>query len=392
MFYVKFLILLFLNKVTFSSKSYSLFYSDMTGTCFIGFYINKSIIKNSIRLSFSNPFNYMVSNPNYSNKEYISTNQTETIIINNKTITAEIVKCSLCFNMEDNCIDTISFYNIQKDPQFKLYDTISLSKQLTHNEFSTLHQLKLKGMIDTMEFSFIPTSQDFGRIHFGRAPETELQDKYKYVCKSSIKFKEWGCELNQIIFTKNNSLYEQAVIYHNSYNVIFDTLYNQFYVPYDFFTFISENIFIDYVKQGKCALVVDGKGFSYYECGCSDLKDFPKTNFVFEGFVYDLGVYLMFEPQVVGNKCNSLFYYKHDNNNWIIGNKFLHNYISVFDVEKGEITFYTKKPLESIFNNDSKTFEKKKTINKILMFIINSICFVNIIVCCYIEIIKKGNI
>jgi hypothetical protein len=122
--------------------------------------------------------------------------------------------------MENNCIDTISFYNIQKDPQFKLYDTISLSKQLTHNEFSTLHQLKLKGMIDTMEFSFIPTSQDFGRIHFGSTPETELQDKYKYVCKSSIKFKEWGCELNQIIFTKNNSLYLQ----HLDYNIFRDEL------------------------------------------------------------------------------------------------------------------------------------------------------------------------
>jgi hypothetical protein len=359
------------------TKDFSLYYNDAElGTRFTTFLVGSPPKRQSFRTTLFYPYNYVISTQSTIENGFIPINKSETITIRNQTFDTQLVQNRLCINLGVDCIEDFFFHKIETVPEFRIYDTISLSKSSYHK---ILSKLKSNNLIEYEKFSLIPYGKQNGKIHFGDIHKSDLQNKQKYKCTSSSKRNEWGCDLNEIIFDNSQTLGEQKV-YVNNITSVFEALNNKFYVPYDFFMFLSTNVFDVFVKDNKCKLINQNEE-KHFECGCGDLDDFPQTKFVFDGVVFNVGVKFMFQQQMIGYRCDHLFFYNKDNEKWIIGTRFLQNYITEFDCEKGDIGFYSDNYLSTIWKYRMNYDGSKINTENICIGIASS-CFIGIVLLC----------
>jgi hypothetical protein len=160
-----------------------------------------------------------------------------------------------------------------------------------------------------------------------------------------MKDNQWGCKLNNVYIVDN---YTQTNVlkYHNTYSMKFEANNGDIYAPRDFMEKLNKTLFEDLVNNDKC--FYDNYHPELIQIGCGFMAKLTalvnKTiQFEIEGTIYSMDLINMFAYfdsykgfEISENPTNA--------NEWVLGGYFLKKYITEFNSDHKQITFYTKHP------------------------------------------------
>ena len=242
--------------------------------------------------------------------------------------------------------DTITLNNETQKMNYSFYifhydvfpRSLGFGYKFENNSFSIVHSLKRERYIDRLTFSFIPLrpnirNEEVGSIYFGTLPKEIVSNKYKAQCKVSDEI-AWNCKLTEI--------WIDSYQYKNNYYMKFSTDFISF-IPTDFFLFLKRSIFcIGY------NLYFSSDSNSIY-CDKQYIKKFNRTiSFIIDDYNFTFRLRDLFACDTQKQYVCQLMLYNNEKipNQWIIGNNLWSHYITSFDYEQGQITFYSDTPFE----------------------------------------------
>ncbi len=281
------------------------------------------------------------------NKKYNLNSTKLNITIKNQSI--------ICEKNEDLVsIDSINFnfeyYTIIKRSKMNfINNALALSYNNNENK-DFLSQLKNNKIIQKKiyGFEYELTEEKQGNFYIGEIPKILTMRKYKVKCPIIInnKTERWGCKINKIYFENfEYKTFDNEII-------TFGIERSKMKIPKKILLFINETVFIKYYKSGDCFYknILSRKTIF---CNENIINKLPKINFEFLNFSLIFNLDILFVTTI--KKNNSNFFLKlnieinnEDENEWVLGWKFLKSYITKFDYDKGIITFYNNEPFLSI--------------------------------------------
>ena len=141
----------------------------------------------------------------------------------------------------------------------------------------------------------------------------------------------WYINFNSLTVNNNK-------ISNGSYKLSFDLSSNSFHIPKDFFFKYAHLIFRE---DSKCQIQLDG----YFLCICD--SDYLEKNGIFrfinENNDYiDINIndFIFFEDSIRGSYCSVLIELNYENDLFIAGKYAMHNYYTIFDIDKNQIQLY----------------------------------------------------
>ena len=281
------------------------------------------------------------------NKKYNLNSTKLNITIKNQSIICEK-------NKDLVSIDSINFnfeyYTIIKRSKMNfINNALALSYNNNENK-DFLSQLKNNKIIQKKiyGFEYELTEEKQGNFYIGEIPKILTMRKYKVKCPIIInnKTERWGCKINKIYFENfEYKTFDNEII-------TFGIERSKMKIPKKILLFINETVFIKYYKSGDCFYknILSRKNIF---CNENIINKLPKINFEFLNFSLIFNLDILFVTTI--KKNNSNFFLKlnieinnEDENEWVLGWKFLKSYITKFDYDKGIITFYNNEPFLSI--------------------------------------------
>ncbi len=281
------------------------------------------------------------------NKKYNLNSTKLNITIKNQSIICEK-------NKDLVSIDSINFnfeyYTIIKRSKMNfINNALALSYNNNENK-DFLSQLKNNKIIQKKiyGFEYELTEEKQGNFYIGEIPKILTMRKYKVKCPIIInnKTERWGCKINKLYF--ENFEYKTF----DNELITFGIERSKMKIPKKILLFINETVFIKYYKSGDCFYknILSRKTIF---CNENIINKLPKINFEFLNFSLIFNLDILFVTTI--KKNNSNFFLKlnieinnEDENEWVLGWKFLKSYITKFDYDKGIITFYNNEPFLSI--------------------------------------------
>lgn len=306
----------------------------------------------------------------------------ESGMIDSNNITIEGINYTQILKVETiklvNFDTRIFYYEISEKnfPYYDIYDGLTFALHPANESFSILHQLKKEGLISKMVYAFEPKDIKLneGGLHLGGLPESVIKDKNCGKCK--VIDDSWGCKLKYVYVGDNTNN-----LFINKYKAIFQTAYRAITAPKEFLDYIAENIFKENLLRKECE--IEKNYYSAYIIICKNGKEIfeklpPFFSFVFDNIVLKVPKsQLFYFPSFNGIEkliCNIyLSLNKQEQNIWTFGDRFLSNYITEFDYENKEVTFFS--------NELVSFFRKKNDLRLILIFLIfllttSSVCLI----------------
>lgn len=343
----------------------------------ISFYLGDNEKEQVGIIDINSNVTYFISrNRSYYSSKLFETIPSQPIYIDkiNETILGKKVSDLLILNMpydNDYLNLTTSFYLIENSTlSFNVMNTIGLSSDLEGKTSSILHQMKQKGMIDRLAFTFIKSDMFKGTLYFGTVPSTEIAHLYHSYCQVIGQANQWDCLIPQIIFHKNS----QELYYNNtieSSHLYFTTKTDYIYAPKEFIDELYNLYFRDAITNKDCFLY---RGKTINQIACEDyfIDKMGNITFVIGNYAYKLGLWTFWY-------CDEVCYFQiilnKESNNWIIGTDFLNSYSISFDYEDKRVHFYSKKDVWKISKENEggimNNFSKTKTSHTIAIIFIN---------------------
>ena len=251
-------------------------------------------------------------------------------------------------------IDSINFnfeyYTIKKRSNIHLINN-ALALSYNNNENKDfLSQLKNNKIIQKKiyGFEYELTEEKQGNFYIGDIPKILTMRKYKVKCPIIInnKTERWGCKINKLYF--ENFEYKTF----DNELITFGIERSKMKIPKKILLFINDTVFIKFYKSGDCFYknVLSKKNIF---CRQNIISKLPKINFEILNFSLIFNLDILFVSTL--KKNNSQYFLKlnieinnEDENEWVLGWKFLKSYLTKFDYEKGLIKFYNNEPFLSI--------------------------------------------
>lgn len=276
--------------------------------------------------------------------------------------------------------DNMSFYVLnlvhKEDSQYCM-ESIFLPFKFNNPKVSMVHSLIEQKKISNPSFSVLVKSNndEKGSIFFGGVPENLIKNKYVYRCNVSKEFPTWSCDLSKVMVIDK----ETGDVYHyyNRFHSSFDLGEFKILAPRDFIDFLKLTYFKDRLENGHCNFIPRETG-DYFHCICSFFKQLPDVKFFFNNKEITLNMKQLFEIYGNGsideNYLCDLYIIPNIVNpkEWVFGVNFLKNYITKFDYEKREVSFYSDTPFETgIIEKGNSIFLK---ILYLLIILLLSIC------------------
>ena len=270
----------------------------------------------------------------------------------NLTIKNQSITCGK--NKELVSIDSIHFnfeyYTINKRSKMHLINN-ALALSYNNNENKDfLSQLKNNQIIQKKiyGFEYELTEEKQGNFYIGEIPKILTMRKYKVKCPIIInnKTERWGCKINKLYF--ENFEYKTF----DNELITFGIERSKMKIPKKILLFINDTVFIKFYKSGDCFYknVLSKKNIF---CRQNIISKLPKINFEILNFSLIFNLDILFVSTL--KKNNSQYFLKlnieinnEDENEWVLGWKFLKSYLTKFDYDKGLITFYHNEPFISI--------------------------------------------
>lgn len=262
---------------------------------------------------------------------------------NGQKLNALTYSASLYFDSNEPAIDNYYFYifNLQeKKNKGKIFGPggIGLAHKFRDEKFSIVHSLYNLKKIERKIFSIADFDKHItiGMIYFGKLPTNAENKKYQGKCSVTKNSINWGCKLKRV---------EIGEFSYNAKrdNMLFETSFENIIVPEKFLDFVNETVLKTH-KHG-CEYTNNLKGTKFIRCHMDELEALPIYRFIFDGVEFDIPMGRLFvdgletsDSALLSNKDLT-----GDPDLWVFGGRFLSNFITVFNYDDNEISFFTNK-------------------------------------------------
>ena len=309
--------------------------------------------------------------PFFENNEILTKAQTENITANNHNITALGINTSIYFDKERTVsIDNYYLYYVD-NYIVRGYDSFPLALKFSNQNQSIVHLLYKEKKINSLSFGLKYSIENkTAKLFIGGIPLYELS-QFSYQTSLSMNItKTWSSVLDTIHFNDCNYKVNSVVSFlpNNQYIL----------VPMKFLDYLKQKIFQNYFYNKTCVSVIylDGYGI---ECEYKFIEYFPSIVFTLQGINFTLTRKELFDyKEGVG-----IFLIRKKRSSpdlWILGIPFLSHYITKFNYEKNEISFFSSHPFidEIVYTKDIIGMVKP---NLIFLSIIQILFSVMLIIC-----------
>lgn len=340
---------------------------------------NSSMLKVELNSDFTFTFNYETKTGLKKDKIEITQAHQHTIIPFSNEDDFTIIE-EKEINNEGNQIkvkkvhNLLSFENLKEKfyfyiPSKKLYYGINslyhlaFPREYIEKDDSIIYQLKKHNIISKLEYTFSFSDKN-REIYIGDIPEKSKELK-SFSCNTDKSQFTWGCSLSSVYF---GDKYEESSTFFNNYPLMFSISNIETEAPKEFLKFLGEKFFKKYVEDGICSYrrAIRYKGITqtklrYADCLCSKISKKIPFNFVFENKTISMTIDKFFEAHDDGKKTCTFLIVKNSQNKWILGRKFMKNYLTTFDHENEKIilrdaTSFVEDNLEiPNYNKNSRT-------------------------------------
>ena len=335
-----FLLLPFLNKCEPPILKQE--FSSLSGLLHINFYVgNKSrfllieLEKNFTHISDSNYEQYN------SSMLKVITKDTK-VSVNHNSIEADIVSERFQFQTKPFILETYLTFYYTSSKRLVSSDSIGMAYQFDNEDYSLIHTLYKEKKIKEKVFGFEYKEQNKGYLYLGGIPKEITKKKHKAYCKVSDESSYWNCKMKRI--TIGNNYYE----FDGDGDIFFfETGQNRISAPGRFINYMKRELFKPYFDKKECTRIdtLVGTKTVRIECKKYAIETFPSFNFEINGFLFTLTKDALFD-------CTDTICVLNINQNivseekWVFGNCFLSNYITVFDYQNKQITFFSDRPIQ----------------------------------------------
>lgn len=205
---------------------------------------------------------------------------------------------------------------------------------------SLIRYLSEKSIINQQIFTLKFTKENEGEIIIGDFPHI-YDNKYneEYFISSRIEssslFPSWELKFNKIFFGKTNIIYLKASLDFDL-GVIYAPEYLQYYVLKEFFD--------DKLKDNSCQEIYNAfYNLTYYSCDKKvNIKQFPSLTFTYDEFGKTFTITYKDLWLEHDDKYYCLIVFPEVFYSWCLGTPFLKQAQFIFQVDRGEIGYYTK--------------------------------------------------
>ena len=278
--------------------------------------------------------------------------------------------CSTTFLLDDNEIVDYPLYYIN-DRTIFTYDSFPLAYKFSNENRSLIHYLYNNNIIEHRSFLFY---FDFPKqdavLYIGGVPDEIKKNKYSISIDVNQNYKTWGNTLNLIRFEEHSYTV-------NSY-VYFQANMNGSFVPLTFMYYLRNTLFAKYLINKDC--VVNSQSANYepesFYCNCTIVDSFPNITMILNGieFLFSKDDLL----QYLSNRCYfTMKYDRYTKSGWVLGISFLSKYLTYFNYDKDEITFYSSAPF--LIHQEYYTKKKSTIIISIFNLLSLFLCIYSII-------------
>ena len=245
-------------------------------------------------------------------------------------------------------------------------DCLALGYTKENEDFSLVHQLKKKELINELSFTLF----NMTKIIYGELP-IEIKRNLSLVsqCEMNQNIPFWNCKLNAILIENKKIEIDDFIFFQSTHRTIF--------VPKYFIELLKQKIFNKYIKKGICSEIEIYNSISSFmiRCNCSAIENFPSLSFLVGNYKFVLNKEKLFEYSINDNCFFNLRESTYSDKKWIVGTSFYSQYTTTFNYEKDSISFFVQ---SQIHNSEKDNIQKIYTITIILLSI-------NIYFLCYIK-------
>lgn len=280
------------------------------------------------------------------NKESIYNSSTIKILneniqmdIDNKTYQGNEIEDIFFLDDDRDKPITVSFYLLKYD-NAKIFRAIkgvlAFPFKYKDKKQSIIHQLKHKGFIDHLAFSYI--KQEYkAQLFLGGIKEVFTQRRHYSYCDVLGLNSKWSCTISGIILRNKTKKIDYKNYITNGI-AYFDTMSHLVYIPSNCFNALIEKYYNEHIDSGVCNVRNSAQG-RYLSCRDEYLFKMGNITFIIGNFAFEMELEKFFV-------CTEEFchYLIHDNphsNDWILGSTFFDIYNTVFDYEAKRIHFYS---------------------------------------------------
>ena len=269
----------------------------------------------------------------------------EIFLISNKQIKANLHSDSLTIN-ESLVLNDFNFY---LSNETNLYgEMFSMAYKPYNNNFSLIHILHDKGIIEKMQYTIYGDTDEGGVMYLGGVPE-EIKEMKKYKGKCDLIDEKWSCIMNSVYLGDKEYVYDNK-----KGEVLFQTKERYIITPRNFIIFMCRAINQNANDNNACTIEAN-KNEEYLNC-------FAGKNNIIKNITFNIGEYSFFSRIenwffCINNRCRSFFYSdmsKEYGDTWVLGSAFIRQYISTFDYDERTITLYNNIGIFLYRDNNAK--------------------------------------
>lgn len=264
----------------------------------------------------------------------------------NNTTSIKSIEISDILYIGDNSdltLNDIIFYLIEseKDNNYS-FEKVGLAFKLEHNSF--ISQLKNKGLILSLAFSFVNLTSNQAMLYLGGIPPNITKSKYHSECKVKKESIEWSCSLNSVIINQT--------IFHIKAYAYFSSVILAIYTPEKFLNELYDIYFKPAFKQKQCYLNLKTDQKYTIACEKDYINNIPNITFLIDNYLYSFISNQLFDCNYF--LCNFLLVPNPDAEQWVFGFTFLRHFDVLFDHDRESITFYSDNLIEKYHLTNSK--------------------------------------
>lgn len=320
------------------NKSYQLEYSQLSDSFNLVVLIGEPFRSKYFEIDLKEPVNW-VTKAYYKRNDNVKVIGKDQIVIGHSQETFyDIISDRLRIN---NTIIDISDFPLYYTIEFlQDFDGISFARKFKDESYSFIHRLYHDKFIDKLAYGFFPIDRQKGIINFGTLSKEIANFKYKTSCKAYNTDSSWGCQLTKVYFGT------EKLYYMNKHKMYFQANEKRILVPKDFMAILNQTYFNKYMDNGICSMLI-GFGRHTYECLPEVKSSFPNLTIEFDSITVDLPL-----SDIINDEVRNIKFYLEENyyneDEWVFGLTFFMKYVTYFDYEKNDITFFSDTPFSSI--------------------------------------------
>lgn len=230
---------------------------------------------------------------------------------------------------------------------------IGLAFHFNNENYSLMHQLKKNNRINELSFTFdrYDRNKVNNELYIGGYPKEKIINQHKATLNVNDKFNSWGINLYAINIENHHRVISS---YDNSHFAIINTNDDMIYFPKDVFKYLKRIVFSRYINENICEEIEEGDSL-YINCLLTELYNFPNITIVIDEIHFTLAKRKLFVPINSEDPYSTFIIQSKSLDYFVLGTSFFDEYITQFNYEQKQITFYSETPFVIVDMNNVRS-------------------------------------